>query len=900
MTRVLPIEKDIIISVPLSYTNTQKGKFFEVLCADILRKQSYEIKGIEVRKTGMEIDIAARHKPSNKNVYVECKFLNTKKIDANIIDLCFSQACRAKIKSIALFSTAALGKDAQGAYDDFLEMDDVDYSFYGKNEVLDALEACGKVKAYDNLNLPANITHASLLIHPELPPIWLFQEVYDGSATFLLAHSEDTILDCVRIREILDDESKFEGLDVKPFLLKNDEHLKVNNPPVSREVVSNIIIADDIMDYKPCRPQDFVGRESIQKEIWDYLDTVRNKETNTRLLSLIGSSGNGKSSLIAYLTKRFTNVKWKNKFYLYPVDIRSARGARFVSEAVSKAYKSAIKDKFIPFNDDFTIENVDDITSGSSFLECEKLLQKENKVMVIFFDQFEEVFMKEGLFPLFRAFKRFALDVSSEQTNLVVAFSWRSGITLGDENPAYSMWNELRDHRVDKKLTLFDVKDSSKMITTFEKDAAIKLNKALRKRLIQQAQGLPWLLKKLCIHLFKKIKNGISQEELLINQLQIKTLFDEDLERPDKEIACLRFVANHSPIDQYETIGEYGRQTVSNLISDRLLIKTGEKISVYWDVFRDYLKTDNAPIVPWTYMPTSSLNMSLKLLVIIKDASQITFGELLIETGYKKGTLINVIMDLQSFSLIQKSSNEKYSLLYELDQTAEMIRSHLKAHVIYAKSIALISNSDTQYLTINDLTLFVDSAYANKEGQAPKGYVAKIISWLKFSGLLSSIVNKIRIYQGDDYSPEFAQPKVNNAIFLGQSTYENAIALLNELQNNKILCRSDHSRKKVRSAIADLISLGLCIRDEQSDIKLAKNLDAKFDSELLLARTISKSDTIIIVNDLIAKYGMDKDVLEFKLPEVLEKEWASSSRKRYLNGILRYNDFSIEYLEKHS
>lgn len=297
----------------------------------------------------------------------------------------------------------------------------------------------------------------------------------------------------------------------------------------SREIVSGIVVADDIMDYKPCKPSDFVGRDAIQKELWDYFEAVRNDSTDTRILSLIGASGNGKSSLVAFLSERFRNIKWKNKFFLFPVDVRSARGALFVAEAVVRAFNKAIDEDFIGIEIDFKVENIEDITSGKCLKECAQHLKENNKVVVIFFDQFEEVFMKEELFGLFRAFERFAKDISSERLNLVLGFSWRSGITLGEENPAYSMWSQLKDIRIDKKITGFDVSDSSKMISTFEKGTGIKLNKSLRARLIQQSQGLPWLLKKLCIHIFKKINEKVSQEELLITQLQIKSLFDEDL-----------------------------------------------------------------------------------------------------------------------------------------------------------------------------------------------------------------------------------------------------------------------------------------------------------------------------------------------------------------------------------
>lgn len=83
----------------------------------------------------------------------------------------------------------------------------------------------------------------------------------------------------------------------------------------------------------------------------------------------------------------------------------------------------------------------------------------------------------------------------------------------------------------------------------------------------------------------QKTKGGISQDQMLVSQLQISNLFHEDLDRPEKQNSCLKFVAKNSPISQYEVTKEFGSDTVLELISDRMVIKTGEKLSVYWDVF---------------------------------------------------------------------------------------------------------------------------------------------------------------------------------------------------------------------------------------------------------------------------------------------------------------------------
>lgn len=899
MSSVLPVEKNIIISVPSEYTTSEKGGYFEKLCAQILRKQSYEITGWEVRRTGMEVDLEAIHRPSQKTVYIECKFFNDKSaIDSKIVDLCFAQSFRGDFAKIALFSTVKLGKDAQGTYDNYIQKG-VDFSFYDSEEILSALEVSGQVPNIDIIKFNANVTSATLLIHPEISPVWLLQESKNGSPTGLIAYaSSGAEINLERIREILDNEGKLEDLDIRIYeerVVPLQTDLTTHSS--TREVVSGIVLADDIMDPKPCRPKDFIGRDDIQKEIWDFLESVRTNDTDCRILALTGLSGNGKSSLVANLADRFTNIKWKNKFYLYPVDVRSARGSRFVSEAVYKAFNTAISQGFIESKNSFFVDNIDEITGGNGFQECAEYLENNNKVMVIFFDQFEEVFMKEELFSLFRAFRRFALDVSAERTNVVVGFSWRTGIFLGNDNPAYGLWYDLRDHRTERKLKTFDVKDSNKMISSFENEAGINLTKPLKARLIQQAQGFPWFLKKLCIHLFKKIKEGISQEELLISQMQIKNLFEEDLERPTGEVDCLKFVARKSPIDRYEATKEFGETTVSRLISDRLLIKTGEKISVYWDVFRDYLITNETPIISWAFMPNYGTSMSLKFVDLIKDHAA-SIDELVEKTSYSRGTIQNIFVDLSSFALVVKTKDDKYKLNCEIDEIPLKVRNQMLGHIIYQQALQAFKNNDESLVTIEDLTSIIDTAYTSENGKDHGRYIVKILSWLRFSGLISLLRDKVRVYDANGYSPDFGEitgGRNKTSLFLAASTFENAVILL-----ERIMCQGaiNQSEPGVRNVIADLVALGICRRVSNNRIELVKTSKSEVNFEQQIAIKVLEADTIILLDRLINQYGEDVSILVEKMSSELGKNWKYASGQRYISALLRYRNLATKALKQ--
>ncbi|WP_212815371.1 hypothetical protein [Acinetobacter baumannii] len=235
--------------------------------------------------------------------------------------------------------------------------------------------------------------------------------------------------------------------------------------------------------------------------------------------------------------------------------------------------------------------------------------------------------------------------------------------------------------------------------------------------------------------MFKKIKEGISQEELLISQMQIKNLFDEDLERPSGEVECLKFVAKKSPVDRYEATREFGENTVSRLISDRLLIKTGEKISVYWDVFRDYLITNETPVISWAFMPNYRANMSLKFVELIKDQAA-SIDELVEKTTYSRGTIQNILIDLLSFALVVKTKDDKYKLNCEIDEIPLKVRNQMLGHFIYQEALAACKNNEESIILIEDMSLIINKAYASDEGKTVGRYIAKILSWLRFAGLM--------------------------------------------------------------------------------------------------------------------------------------------------------------------
>ena len=99
------------------------------------------------------------------------------------------------------------------------------------------------------------------------------------------------------IKSIFIDNNIFEGMEIIiPLEDAKVDKTSSYNATVS-ETVPLVIAADNLIDYRPCRPQDFVGRSELQREIWQFLEKVRKNSTDTRILALSGQSGFGKSSI---------------------------------------------------------------------------------------------------------------------------------------------------------------------------------------------------------------------------------------------------------------------------------------------------------------------------------------------------------------------------------------------------------------------------------------------------------------------------------------------------------------------------------------------------------------------------------------------------------------------------
>lgn len=666
-------------------SNKAKGDLLEGLAKKLLLAQNYDVIE-EIRIVGAELDLLCKHRVNGKEIYVECK-AQKDPISAPVLRQLWGTVDCEEYSEGWIISTSDFTKDAKGFVENWKtkpKEKSERLSFYDPKAIVDALKSSSIISeppnfaAEDFIGNRDNLGDWNLLLS-EYGMYWCVYTLKGGAPYGVLIYSASSgkqIRDEDTIQNLSTLDTTIADYDLRAGI--SEEKAENNVLPKKLPPVVQVQIGESWDDYRPARPQDFVGRDETQKDILNFLNSAA-ENTGTRIFAITGNSGLGKSSLIAKLRDRSRNKHYKKKYFVYAVDIRGAREPSYIPASLIASLREAQR---LGFGDEIELSLTD---PGSPLNSCsiqsylESLKQKE-QVICLVFDQFEELYSKPELFGIFNAAKDLMLDVASCQSNLVLGFAWKTDSTTQQDHPAYHLWHELADHRREYRLDVFESGEISKSITKFEKEIDQKISAEIRHQISEVSQGFPWLLKKLCINLYEGIAKGEKADSLLLD-LDVERLFQADLNiLSPQELVCLKLIAQKAPADWSEIIETSGTTVLNNLVHKRLVIKSGDRLNVYWDIFKDYLLTGRVPVVPYNYIPTSDpssiLNICTKLKVT-EFTSSASIGNIV---GLNEKTIWNIGADLVMLGLAERDgtsfkiskklgSNDESSILNLLRKT---------------------------------------------------------------------------------------------------------------------------------------------------------------------------------------------------------------------------------------
>lgn len=897
--------------VPQSWTSDEKGKFFEDVVGKLLKKMRFQIEK-RVKFTGMEIDVLAKNIDTQQKAFVECKFM-TDPLQAGVIHKLMGKALLKKAEFAYLFSTSPPGKEAKGT---LIEIEEDSKNnppstprliFKGPEKLTQMyidIEGITPIsKHISSTNFEKDFGNATILVSPSIS-FWAVEQIIDGIPKNLLIYSlyQNKKINLDEVKNFIkENPTLWPGLEIS--LGGKTETPTTSGTEEEKEVITQVPMAEQFDDYRPCRPDDFVGRYEEQKQLWDFLKKLREGKMTTRIISLIGPSGFGKSSMILKLSSRFKNKHFKKKFYLYHVDTRSASSPLFVTEAVRSGFQKAIDEGFIEIpNLNISIESSESILTSKSIQTSLKRLGEEKKVLIIFFDQFEELFTKEELYHTFENFKKVALGVDSIKENLVLGFSWRTGITLMDTNPAYHMWNSLKDLRFEIKLEAFDSSEISHMLKQLEKYINEPLEKQLKVRLKEQCRGYPWLLKKLCIHVYRQMKKGVSQLELITRQLNIETLFKEDTHPlAPKQLKCLKYIAHNSPVEITDVTDKYEQQTVDSLyVEHRLIIRTGHRYAVYWDIFRDYLIDETVPLLPLTYMPLSQLGTILKVINLLNKEGPKSDTEIISYLGCTRGSFQNFIADLFAFIIVKRLDNENFTLVRKLKSStkiADYLYDQLKQHKVLQD---IEKDRSDDIISLDDFREFVSNAYSQVglKPQSVNVYTNRLLQWFSFSGLAEISEKGIKVSLGGKgknkgvlkRSPNQRYSQFRKPTFLCSSSPRKAVELVERLIVSGGIEKDEILENKFKNTAYDTNALELSYWEKEkllpSDELSGFFKDTTPGTDEVKKIVEKKAMESSFLKALIEELEIHRNRYEIgeRISQKIGRKWSSSSKVRYLTA----------------
>lgn len=883
-------------------STTVKGGILEQLVAKILTVQQYEVTQT-VRVTGMEIDVYAKHKVTNQVILVECK-AHENALHADVITKLLGNIMLRKADACWLVTTGPLSKDAKGTQIEWEQESNSRrgmLSFYTQDRILDLLVASKQIQPLDKMlglipNEFAPGDNAMLMCTPS-GMFWVIPVVDPTlglSSTVLVfdAIQGQRITSTEQLNNLKAHKNSFSG-----FQWLGSENIDSKQTELLAEEYRNIvpvISGDDWSDYRPARPEDFVGRKKILSDMLEFLECVNDGNSKTRLFSIKAPSGMGKSSVVLKLASQIKKSrKYSKKFFVYAVDVRTAMSARYAEMAIKSCFAEADLQGFTDVTTrDINSTTVSQYLHDGSIQKTLEYLTKQGKTVIIIFDQFEELFSQKALYPLFDNIRALCNEIDALQGPLVLGFAWKTDLTIPADHPAYYMWSNLADRRKEFELSQFKATEIKSAIKLFGKHLQEPVNPILNNYLTKQCQGYPWLLKKLCIHVFKLIHDGNSQENVIGQRLNIVDLFERDISEltPDQG-ACLKEIAKTSPADYFAITETYGSDMVQNLINGRIVIRRATKLTLYWDIFRDYVLNKTVPELMLDYIPQQQFRTDMRAFLCLVDRGDLTPSELGAALSISKATIDNIMIDAVMFGVAQKNSNTIHVIPASEEALLSSLQTIFKKHIVYME----IKKQSIEYFDYSLFSKIFHSVYSdnNITSETKTTYCSKLYNWFLSLGLFETIHGQTHIVNTpsaksvisalDFQSRRGRYQRSGQNLFWGQSSPQKVIEVYKLINANEPDCKITQI-KGYRNAL-EALTAARAIRSQGKGVVTVCTLAQAINN-------IEQSDTIVFAKSILELNPSIKgEEMGIKLQEKFSKTWSAGSRKRYGNSLLLWVKF---------
>lgn len=869
-------------------TSTDRGRLLERFARKLLESQNYVVTE-EVRITGQEVDLLAVERTTGERIIVECKAYRST-IAAEVIHKLFGQVMFNGFSSGWLISTYDLGKDAKGirdTNDQKMEQERRKLQIYDPEGLVDRLIRARIIVDPEKLSLPSDrlTSEECILLVSEWGYYW----------ARLVLDSETRLRSSVLIYDAATGERRPEpklNAQIKATdttlaeLQWETSSLSTTGAPTKEisddlQTIVQVPVADNWIDYRPARPEDFVGREQLQKDVLEIFEKSALRSSTTRLFAVKAPSGWGKSSFALKIAQTAKRAKHGKAYFVYAVDSRAATSRRFGELALYSAIKRAMDDKFIQARKDISIGGTSAPFSSASSQEVLRELRENGKVICLILDQFEELLYKEELAVVFDEVRSLCDSIVELQENVVIGFSWKTDGTIPPEHRAYHLWHSLADRRREFELKPLKPSEVGTALNRFGKELGQPLSPQLRRTLSDHCQGYPWLLKKLCIHVLEQVRSGLDQGEILLRSLKIQELFDQDIQLlSSPEYACIKSIAAEAPADFFRVAQTFGDGTVAMLLNKRLIVRSGAKLSVYWDIFRDFLLTGRIPYIPTTYVPQANIGTYLSALRYVLENPRSTYDTLATRLQVSPGTADNIVRDLIMVGHVEANrSKGEITCISQSRQEAEaQILGFCRSHVIFGSLLEELGQSSL--FSMEEAIRIARSDYptSSVSDNLLSGYVRRVLQWCETAGLIIRTGARFQLTNSSPGVSGLTMKGIGRRgknLFFGEAPPARAIAAL-EFAQTGVADRVALETKYGRNAVYVLMNLGLV--DARGDSLISESASA----DEAVKSAARQALTVQLVQEFLQGSGNGASGLDVgaHLAEKLGMAWSEGSKRR--------------------
>lgn len=846
-------------------SNKAKGNCFESLIRNLLTLHQYDIRS-NINFSGMEIDLVAEHRHNKESLYVECKA--KEKVSSDELSKFAFNVDFKEVDKGYFFRTQELESQAGALLSEMKKKPKYkNLSFFEPDDIIKMLSD-GKM-LFEPLAHLTNYTISKRILAITYFGdyfIYLINESNALPTKFILIDSKqnDKIVDDEFIQILKDKITDISGLVIIPNLSKYKTDIDSTKIDSIIEAISEVQESENWYDYLPASAgkNHFVGRDEIRTKILTYFKEIRNGNSSKRIFYLNGKSGWGKSSLVLELKDRCKNKHFKKKFYAIAIDTRSAISDNFVALSFKKLIGAGIDDEFLEndiFTRDITFTSTNDLLSSESVKSILASLKFSNKFLVLIFDQFEDVFRKKDYF---KTFYKFLTDVTDSKPNLIIGFSWKSDFFIQSDDPSYHIWQQAKEQAREFTISEFGEKEIDGIIKQLEGSVG-ELDKGIKERIKESSQGLPWLTKKLCIHVFDQINSGLAKEDLIESNLNILDLFKKDEERLSaQEFKAIKIIAKRaydgSFFDETEVGDVIETETITSLLHKRLIIRSGANYNIYWDIYRDYLVTGNVPIIGESYLLRQGVNLCLEVFLLFDSTSPESIDSLLLKhpKGIGAETLYNILIELRNLGFIQKVG-DSYFVAGEIEKSKQgFIDFVTKRFHNYTPYINLKKLPQSR-ITKSDVIQTLKSIFKQDfQDNTWDSYAKNMISWF----LLSELDIKTKLIE-----PTKGRGKSKAGMVLGdtsniipRSSLKEILEQIPLLSSNPSLINSRFNRDILLLGLIDAYSTltdfgkSIIATDEQMQMKLLKEKVMSL-PKMRTIKDLLNSKTRVTSKDLISQ-----------------------------------------------